>query len=167
MTFGQHRFLISLISSWCSLVGCECGPISSWSSTGSEPGISGLRPVGSWKIQEWRWHNLLRLLTQLPHCHHWGTVSFTCWSVVWCVLCRGRQSPIPISELCPCLYIPGVASGLWYQGTVPTIVSSRSLVRMLQVSGQTPAVLPPLGAGLWVGYSSLSLSSQPTLNCLV
>lgn len=31
--------------------GMGCGPISSQSSTGSGPGISGLGPVGSWKIQ--------------------------------------------------------------------------------------------------------------------
>lgn len=136
------------------------GPVSPQSSTGSGPGFSGLGPVRSWKIEEWRQHNLLGLLTQLPCYHHWETVSFACWSVVWCVLCGGGQSLVLISGLCPCLYIPGAAGCFSDQGSVHTIGISRSLIRVLEVSEQTPAVLPPLDAGLWVGYNSLSLNVQ-------
>lgn len=144
------------------------GPMSSQSRAGSGPGFSGLGPLGHWKIQGWRWHNFLGLPALLPPYHRRETVSFTCRNVVWCVLCRGGQSLILISEVCPCLYVPGAAGCLCYQDTVHTIGSSTSLIRMLQVSGQTPAVLPPLGAGLWVGRSSLrAWASNQLLTCLV
>lgn len=129
----QHRLWTRLLRAWTS-----------WKL--ENPGIDMAQPLG--------------LVAQLPHYHHWETVSVTCWNVVWCVLCRGGQSFILISELCPCLYVPAAAGCLCYQGTVHSIGFSRSLIGMLQVPGQTPAVLPPLGAGLWVGYSSLSLSIQ-------
>lgn len=77
-----------------------------------------------------------------------------------CAVQRG-QSLILISVLCSCLCIPEAACCLCSQGTVHTTGASRSLIRVLQVSGQTPAVLLPLGADLWVRCSSLSLSVQP------
>lgn len=96
--FGQHSFLISLISLMALPGGMGCAPISFQSSTSSGPGISGLGPVLN--LQEWRWHNLLGLLAQLSCYHHQETDSFTCWNVCSAVGDNPLSSSLGCAHVC-------------------------------------------------------------------